>query len=153
MNKNSCLSSMRIEHTRNKIIGGGKMILQGRLAGFQRMCLDSLLDMMYTPSELAGEIGITTCQVYRVYVPLGCPVQRDKRHRLWINGKAFAEWYEETYPRVSLQFDEGFCLTCKKAVAIGGSVAKKVSGRLSYLVFNCPHCGRKVARIMSIDKS
>lgn len=71
--------------------------MRGRLKGFQRMRLRKLLDMMYLPSELAEEIGFHVQQVYRVYVPLGCPHDRDAKNHLWINGKAFAEWYGEKY--------------------------------------------------------
>lgn len=61
------------------------MNLAGRLTGIQRLKSWSLLDMMYTPSELAFEIGITTRQIYRVYIPLGVPAVR-VRGRLFING-------------------------------------------------------------------
>lgn len=128
------------------------MILRGRLGGSQRMRLGKLLDMLYMPSELALEIGFSARQVYRVYVPLGCPCVRDDRGRLWFNGKVFADWYEATYPKQVLKDDEGFCLTCKKSIKILYAVAQK-KGRLSYWVFNCPHCGRKISRIMDRDKS
>ena len=60
------------------------MLLKGRLNGRQRLRLGKLLDMLYKPSELAEEIGFAVDQVYRVYVPLGCPRERDSRKRLWI---------------------------------------------------------------------
>jgi hypothetical protein len=128
-----------------------KMILKGRLDGSQRMRLGKLLDMLYMPSELAAQIGFTVRQVYRVYVPFGCPCSRDSENRLWINGKVFAEWYEATYPKPTLQADEAFCLTCKKPVLMKNTVKSK-KGRLSYLVGNCFHCGRKIARILDKDK-
>ena len=125
------------------------MLLKGRLNGRQRLRLGKLLDMLYKPSELAEEIGFAVDQVDRVYVPLGCPRERDSRKRLWINGKAFAEWYEATYPKQTLLPDEAFCLTCKKPVKIHKPVERKM-GRLFYLICECPNCGRKLARI--IDK-
>jgi predicted RNA-binding Zn-ribbon protein involved in translation (DUF1610 family) len=127
-------------------IGDEGMILQGRLKGYQRAKLRHVLDMLYTSAELASEIGITTRQIYRVYVPLGCPVLRSSG-RLFISGYDFARWYEATYPRVSLASDEGFCLTCRKAVKVL-KPEKWVSGRLSYLVFSCPSCGRQISRIV-----
>lgn len=66
---------------------------KGRLNGRQRSRLSGLLDMLYTPSELASEVGFSVRQVYRVYVPAGCPVFRDEKGRLWINGKGFFDWY------------------------------------------------------------
>lgn len=70
--------------------------LKGRLKGCQRMRLIKLFDMLYKPSELAEEVGFTRRQVYRVYIPAGCPHKRDEHKHIWINGKAFREWYEET---------------------------------------------------------
>jgi predicted RNA-binding Zn-ribbon protein involved in translation (DUF1610 family) len=102
--------------------------------------------MLYTPSELAHEIGITTRQIYRVYIPLGLPCTRSKG-RIFITGLDFANWYEATYPRVSLEANQGFCLTCKKAVT-AQKLQKRVSGRLSYILFPCPSCGRSISRII-----
>ena len=68
------------------------VLLKGRLNAQQRTRLTKLLDMMYTPSELAEEVGFYVRQVYRVYIPAGCPQERDQHKRVWINGKAFKEW-------------------------------------------------------------
>ncbi|MBI5945363.1 MAG: hypothetical protein HY864_13420 [Chloroflexi bacterium] len=106
--------------------------------------------MLYKPSELADEIGFTVRQIYRVYVPCGCPVVRD-RGRVWINGKAFAEWYEVSYPKQALLEDEAFCLTCKKAVKMA-EPEKKKKGRLSYWVCKCLACGRKISRIIDLER-
>ena len=108
--------------------------------------------MLYMPSELALEIGFTTRQVSRVYVPLGCPCVRDEKKHIWINGSVFADWYEATYPKFTLQKDEAFCLTCKKAVKMENPLKQK-KGRLSYWVCNCRNCGRRLARIIDRDKS
>ena len=128
-----------------------KIILKGRLNGSQRMRLGKLLNMLYMPSELAKEIGFTQRQVYRVYIPAGCPHIKDEKRRLWINGKAFTEWYEETYPKQTLARNEAFCLTCKKAVVMNNPKEQK-RGRLKYAICDCPNCGRKLARIISKDK-
>ena len=125
--------------------------MRGRLAGFQRARLQYLLDMLYTPSELAEELGITVRQFYRVYITLGCPCVRD-RGRVYIHGLSFAEWYFSTYPSLSMGANEGYCLTCKKPVTMSDPVLKK-SGGLSYYVFKCPKCKRKISRIVSNDKS
>ena len=63
-------------------------LLQGRLNGAQNRNR-KLLDMLYTPKELANEIGINVRQVYKVYIPAGCPHERDEHRHIWINGKAF----------------------------------------------------------------
>lgn len=128
-----------------------EILLKGRLGGSQRVRMAKLLDMLYTPGELAEQVGFTRRQVYRVYVPAGCPHQRDTRGYLWINGKRFREWYEATYPRLALATDEMFCLTCKKPVKIINPTQEK-RGRLVYSVSACPKCGRKSARIITKDK-
>lgn len=128
-----------------------KIILKGRLSGTQRNRLVSLLDMLYKPSELAEEVGFTRRQVYRVYIPAGCPHMRDEQRHIWINGKVFREWYEENYPRVSLAQDEIFCLTCKKGVKIINPKKEKKE-RLHYLTSYCPNCGRKSTKIITREK-
>jgi hypothetical protein len=128
-----------------------EILLKGRLKGYQRMKLSKLLDMHYTPGELADEIGFTQRQVYRVYLKYGCPHVRDKHKHIFINGLEFRKWYEATYPRITLAEDEGFCLTCKKAIKIKNPI-KKQKEYLVYLVFYCPVCGRKIPRIMKQEK-
>ena len=128
-----------------------EIILKGRLKGWQRMRLTKLLDMMYKPSEIAEIIEFERRQFYRVYIPEGCPHQKDGKGYLWINGKGFREWYEATYPRVTLGKDETFCLTCKKPVKLVNATRKQ-KGRLHYWVSSCPNCGRKLTRIITRDK-
>lgn len=125
--------------------------MRGRLPGYKRLRLKNLLDMLYTPSELAREIGVTVRQMYRVYLRSGCPSIRTA-NRIFINGKAFAEWYFSAYPLISMSENEGFCLVCKKPVSMFDRTLKK-SGRLSYYVDVCPDCGRKITRIVDRDKS
>lgn len=126
------------------------MLLKGRLNGRERTRLGKLLDMLYKPSELAEEVGFTARQVYRVYIPLGCPSVKEDGH-IWVNGRGFAEWYEATYPKQTLLPDEAFCLTCKMPVKIHKPVERK-TGRLFYLICECPNCGRPLARIVDRDR-
>ena len=104
--------------------------------------------MMYKPSELAEEIGIDKNQIYRVYIPLGCPHERDQYKHFWINGKAFSEWYEATYKKLKLKPDEAYCKTCNKAVKIINPERKEKNG-LIYTLSNCPNCNRKLTRIIT----
>ncbi len=127
------------------------ILLKGRLNGQQRNRLVKLLDMLYTPSELAQEIGFTVRQVYRVYIHAGCPHVRDEQRHIWINGKAFREWVEEVYKKRDLARNEAFCLTCKKPVKVVNPIEKQ-EGRLIYWLCDCPLCGRKLARIVNREK-
>lgn len=127
------------------------MILKGRLDGIQRNRLKSLFDMMYSTRELAEEIGITIDQIYNVYVPLGCPSERDNLNHILINGKAFTEWYSKVYPKLRLKANETFCKTCKKGVAIHKPKQKEKDG-LVYVLSKCPNCGRRLTKIISAKR-
>lgn len=128
-----------------------EFILKGRLDGTQRNRLKSLLDMLYSARELAEEIGISKDQIYMVYVPLGCPHERDRINHISINGKAFAEWYNKVYVKVHLKPNEPFCITCKKAVEIY-KPEKQQKANLIYLLSVCPNCGRKLTKILNKQK-
>jgi hypothetical protein len=127
------------------------ILLRGRLDGQQKTRLGGLLDMMYKPKELAEEVGFSVRQVYRVYIPAGCPHIRDEQRNIWINGKVFREWALEVYKKRNLEKDEAFCLTCKRPVTMENPVQHR-SGRLVYMLCDCPDCGRKLARIVKRRK-
>jgi hypothetical protein len=129
-----------------------EIVLAGRLDGRQRNRVKGLLDMMYSPRELAEEIGINVDKVYMVYLPGGCPHERDNKRHIWINGKVFRSWFEEVYRKRPLVKGETFCLTCKKAVPLVGS-ERKNSGGLIYDLSSCPNCGRKLTRIVDQKKA
>jgi hypothetical protein len=122
------------------------ILLRGRLDGKQRNRLKGLLDMGYSPNELAEEVGFDKNQVYRVYLPLGCPHERDKHNRILINGLKFFKWYQSVFKKAELGANETFCKTCRKAVPIvaGKEVTK---GQLTYILSSCPVCGRSLTRI------
>ena len=88
-----------------------EIILKGRLDGTQRNKLARLLNMMYRPKELADEIGFETRQVYRVYIPLGLPHERDDLQHIWINGIAFKNWGREIYKKQKLNNNQACCLS------------------------------------------
>lgn len=127
------------------------MVLSGRLNGVQRNRLKGLFDMLYTPKELADEIGINVNQIYSVYISLDCPMERNQANRILINGKAFANWYSSAYAKIRMGEDQSFCKTCKKGVEIISPVQKK-KGNLIYVLSSCPNCGRGLTRIISNDK-
>lgn len=127
------------------------ILLKGRLDGNQKSRLARLLDMLYMPSELAEEIGFSVRQIYRVYIPAGCPHQRDDFNHLWINGKEFRMWIQEVYKKQELGLNEAFCLTCKQAVKMIHP-ERIQEGRLIYYLCLCPNCGRKLARIVTRGK-
>lgn len=127
------------------------ILLKGRLSGDQKNRLTKLFDMLYTPAEIADEIGFNKRQFYRVYIPAGCPVEYDKKEKVWINGKLFREWINKIYQKRELGLNEAFCLTCKHEFTMRDT-ERKNTGNLFYYVCSCPKCGRKVARIITRGK-
>ena len=103
--------------------------------------------MLYTPSELADELGLTAPAI-RDWLDRGLPHQRDERGRLWINGVAFAAWLEQARrsgrPR-SLAKGEAYCLKCRRPVKPADSVCR-VNGKSTVLSGFCPQCGTAVFR-------
>lgn len=126
-------------------------IKQGRLNGSQRNKVKGLLNMLYTPKELSEEIGISLDQVYRVYVPAGCPNIKDHRGRILINGKEFKAWFKETYKKRSLEKNQAYCVSCKKAVEITNPERIK-DGNNIYSMSICPLCGKKVTRFIDCKR-
>lgn len=126
-------------------------ILRGRLDGKQRNRLKRLLNMLYKPSELAEELGINLDQIYSVYLPLGCPHQRDGKRYIAINGEEFQKWYLSKYQKTKLKEDETFCKTCRKAVKIYQPSTQQKNG-LTYILSTCPTCGRKLTKIIDCQK-
>ena len=74
-----------------------KIIIKGRLNGKQKKKMVNLMNMMYSPSEIANEIGFDRRNVYRIYIPLGCPNKKGLNRRIWINGVEFKNWILDIY--------------------------------------------------------
>ena len=127
------------------------VLYKGRLERDQKNRLAKLLDMLYTPKEIADEIGFSRRQFYRVYIPAGCPHTRDEKGYLWINGKEFRKWVLETYQKQAVRQNEAFCLTCKKPVPMQ-KPEKIFKNGLQYYLCDCPYCGRKLAKIITRGK-
>ena len=125
-----------------------KPTLRGRLHNNQLRQLYCLLDMLYTPSELAASVGFTRRQIYRVYIPSGCPHERDETGHILINGHAFQRWYRETYKKLELASNEAFCVSCKAAV-IMESPTIEVRGTYQYYKSSCPTCNRTITRAIT----
>ncbi len=128
-----------------------KVILQGRLDGSKRNKLKGLLNMLYTPFELSEEIGISKNQVYRVYLPNGCPHTKDSNNRILIHGVSFKSWYEITYKKIHLEKNQAWCVSCKKVVVVLNP-ERKQKGRTIYNLYDCPDCGKRIAKIVDAKR-
>ena len=123
-----------------------EILLKGRLNGTQRNKVKGLLNMMYSPRELAEEIGFSKNQVYRVYLPAGCPHTKNPIGRILIHGVSFRLWFEETYKKTPIKKGQAYCVSCKKVVLVSNP-KRFEKGRLSYDLFACPICGNTTAKI------
>jgi hypothetical protein len=103
---------------------------------------------LYSPRELSEELGINKDQFYMVYIPLGCPHERDTRNHILINGLDFSSWYCVSYKKIKLSEDESFCKTCKKGVKINRP-KRRQKGLMTYIFSKCPNCGRGLTKIIS----
>ena len=111
-----------------------------------------LLNMKYKRSEIAEEIGCNVQSVYKVYIPAGCPHEREDG-RLWIVGDLFRDWMlacqreAVAEGRAKLEESQGYCVVCEKAVEMAGPFAvKSVSIHLELLQGRCSECGAVVSR-------
>ena len=125
--------------------------MPGRLNGAQRHRLRKLLHMKYRARELAEEIGFDIHQIYSVYLPMGCPHERDIKRHIWIVGTEFKEWYEDAYKKRELSKNQAYCVSCKKVREILNP-QESVKDGLTYTLSECPHCGRTVAKIVAMRK-
>ncbi len=126
-------------------------IFKGRLNGSQRNKVKGLLNMMYSPRELAEEIGIDKNQIYRVYLPLECPNVKDQLGRILIHGLTFKSWYENLYKKVKVEKNQGWCVSCKKVVEVTNPT-RFTKGRLTYDLFVCSACGKNSTKIIEAKR-
>ena len=112
--------------------------------------LGRLLDMLYKPSEIAEEIGVTIDTVYRSYLPAGLPHTRDPKGHVWIHGPAFVAWARQTISarKKSAGLPEGhaWCMRCSDSVELIDPKVKTVNRYLELLQSTCPQCGTKINR-------
>jgi hypothetical protein len=106
-----------------------------------------LLPMLYKVRELAQELDTSRRRI-RTWARRGMPHERDGRNHIWINGEQFAQWVEDqrrTQRGPKLKPDEGYCLRCRRAVQMVGSI-RQVGGKKTILQGACPRCGATVNR-------
>lgn len=121
--------------------------------------LGRLLDMLYTPAEIAEELGVSVDTVKRSYIRSGLPVTKDATGHTWIHGLTFRSWAgklnaERKKPtREKLRQDQAYCLKCKKVIDdFKPTHIKPVNRYLQLLQGSCPNCGRTVNKSQGIPK-
>lgn len=116
--------------------------------------LSRLLDMLYKPSEIAEEIGVTQDTVYRSYLPAGLPHVRDEQDHVWIHGPAFIAWARETISqrkskRKGLGENQAWCMRCNQPVEMNRPKVVHQNRYIRIMQSACPHCKTKVNRAVS----
>lgn len=106
-----------------------------------------LLDMQYTPAEIADEIGLDKQAVYTKLIPAGLPNTKDDKGHIWIHGLAAKQWAQaHKKERHHMAEGEGFCLTCKTVVKVKAPKHEQKNGA-SFVRGQCPKCGRVIVRL------
>jgi hypothetical protein len=110
----------------------------------------SLLHMWYSPSELAGEIGVQVEWIKKKCIPAGCPHRQDDGGHIWIDGTSFVAWaMRECRPKPQkMEPGKVWCLRCKGPVDMVGpfNVLPMPSNRnLEIVQGKCAVCGRVVS--------
>lgn len=123
--------------------------MKPKMSRVQIVRLRGLLNMEYSPSELAHEIGFNVDTLYSSYLPAGCPHRRDETGHIWIVGRAFAEWAHEMFVRRKepLEIGEGqaYCFKCAAVVRMLGPIKVTPTNRYLELVTGtCEFCGHIV---------
>ena len=114
--------------------------------------LGRILDMLYKPSELAEEMGVSLDTIYRSYIPAGLPYLRES-HTIWIHGPAFVAWVQEikTTRRAKTALPQGYayCLKCDQPVEMRSPrvVYRNPTRRIIILQSTCPNCLCAVNRL------
>ncbi len=120
-----------------------------RFMRIQLIKLCRLLDMLYKPSEIAEEIGVTTETVYRSYLPGGSPFERDKDGNIWIHGTSFAAWVRSVTVKKEmnrLADGQAWCLRCRKPVALVRPRERFKGRYVKIYQGKCEACGAKINR-------
>ncbi len=111
----------------------------------QRIRLRGLLDMMYSPADLARELNIDQRDVYRRWLPAGIPHVRDDKGHVLLHGLTIAKWFGQQKPKRNIKSDEGYCLKCKAVVKLIDPEPVQ-HGKFHLLRAPCPTCQRMVYR-------
>ncbi len=106
--------------------------------------LGRILDMLYTPKELAREIEVTPDTIYRSYLAAGLPHVRDRKG-IWIHGPAFVSWAKLTISkhrrkRAPLPEGTAWCMRCNVPIAMEAPQVKYANRYIEIMQSHCPHC-------------
>lgn len=114
-----------------------------------------LLEMEYTPAELADELGVSPKTIYTSYLPAGLPFRKDGTGHVWIIGTSARAWLEGATqhsvekPVPPLGKDDAFCVKCRQVVTMD-KISRRRFGRAGIMSGICPKCGREARRFIKL---
>lgn len=109
--------------------------------------LTRLLQMEYSPRELAEELGCDIRTIRRA-IEAGCPHRATDGGRVYVVGTDFQDWYAVQGTKQTLGDGEAFCVRCRQVITMlnPAFVRTKRAGRLEG---TCPLCDGVVNRFIS----
>ncbi len=121
---------------------------QKLLSRTARLRANGLLDMLYTPAEMAGELGIEEREMYDRLIPAGLPTMNDDAGHVWLHGPAVAGWIRtagKPKREKPMGTDEAYCLSCRAVVPLVNP-RRIQRGKFVLHQAACPQCGKTVNR-------
>lgn len=106
-----------------------------------------LLPMLYTPSELERELGVSA-RTIRAWLDKGLSHQRDEHGRIWLDGRQVAAWVKtlgRSQARPRLNDDEAYCVRCRQPVK-WLNLTRDQRVRQVWWRGVCPKCGGIICR-------
>lgn len=135
---------------------GRRKVLAGLLGKGRIQIVRSLLDMLYTPAELAEELGIDARMIYKAMIPAGLPVRREAG-RIWIHGPEVARWLdseaEAGKAKAKMPENSAYCFKCREARRFAGKPQEVTRGNRQLLTGKCTKCGTAMYKALPARRS
>lgn len=115
---------------------------------FETSRLTRLLNMEYTPTELAAELNTTVRQI-RAAIDQDAPHRQTAGGHVFVNGADFAHWVRQqsqARQRQRLDPNQAYCFKCRSAVPLTVVTVTATNGNSELAKGVCPLCGSLVNR-------
>ena len=117
---------------------------------------NKLLNMQYTISDLAFELGIDSDYIrYKMIQRQGAPVHLDANNHLWVYGLELKSWIEDNYSpdklkpeKRPMEVNEFYCVKCRERRKTD-SFTTEVENHTRCQKTVCPVCGTKMYKFIS----
>ena len=121
--------------------------------------VEHLLYMKYRPEEIEAEISAPPGIVQDIFIPAGCPHERDSAGQVWVIGTELCDWIKAfkddlRSARHKMHPGESWCADCRAAVTPNWAAATVVKSlaKVELLEAPCPTCKRPILKSRPIRK-